>query len=39
MMFEPYQGILDQACAKMFDRAVDAVLRNPMRKNKLKVYI
>ncbi|KAI4618103.1 uncharacterized protein J4E87_008113 [Alternaria ethzedia] len=39
LMFEPYQGILDQACPKMFDRAVDAVLRNPMRKNKLKVYI
>ncbi|KAH6872152.1 hypothetical protein BKA58DRAFT_381436 [Alternaria rosae] len=39
MMLEPYQGHFKSAGARMFDYVVDAVLRNPKRKDKLKVYI
>lgn len=39
MMLEPYQGHIESAGARMFDHAVDAVLRNPKRKDKLKVHI
>ncbi|KAI4657354.1 uncharacterized protein J4E79_007427 [Alternaria viburni] len=39
MMFVPYPAYLGHECTRMFDHAVDAVLRNSMRKEKLKVYI
>jgi hypothetical protein len=39
MMFEPYRGRMDYTGAEMFHHAIDAVLRNPKRKDKLRVYI